>query len=132
MLRDVEIFLNRLDGHGLEIFVNSHAEILPACPGSAITHISAGAARSAVELLDKLRQMSNVVEEVVDAGITTETKLRNYLVGARGFEPPTPCAQGRCATRLRYAPTLRMVLSIITDCFPGHGTSTAFGSHTGL
>src|SRR6185295_4441598 len=26
------------------------------------------------------------------------------LVGARGFEPPTPCAQGRCATRLRYAP----------------------------
>ena len=28
------------------------------------------------------------------------------LVGARGFEPPTPCAQGRCATGLRYAPTL--------------------------
>ena len=27
------------------------------------------------------------------------------MVGARGFEPPTPCAQGRCATRLRYAPT---------------------------
>ena len=27
------------------------------------------------------------------------------LVGAGGFEPPTPCAQGRCATRLRYAPT---------------------------
>ena len=30
---------------------------------------------------------------------------RKRLVGARGFEPPTPCAQGRCATRLRYAPT---------------------------
>src|ERR1044071_4806493 len=28
------------------------------------------------------------------------------LVGATGFEPATPCAQGRCATRLRYAPTL--------------------------
>ncbi len=26
------------------------------------------------------------------------------MVGARGFEPPTPCAQDRCATRLRYAP----------------------------
>jgi hypothetical protein len=26
------------------------------------------------------------------------------LVGARGFEPPTPCAQGRCATGLRHAP----------------------------
>jgi hypothetical protein len=28
------------------------------------------------------------------------------LVGATGFEPATPCAQGRCATRLRYAPTI--------------------------
>ncbi len=28
-------------------------------------------------------------------------------IGARGFEPPTPCAQGRCATGLRYAPFLR-------------------------
>ena len=27
------------------------------------------------------------------------------LVGARGFEPRTSCAQGRRATRLRYAPT---------------------------
>ena len=26
------------------------------------------------------------------------------VVGARGFEPPTPCAQGRCATSLRHAP----------------------------
>ena len=33
--------------------------------------------------------------------------LLNYgdLVGARGFEPRTSCAQGRRATRLRYAPT---------------------------
>src|ERR1700692_3704829 len=29
------------------------------------------------------------------------------LVGAIGFEPTTPCAQGRCATRLRYAPTVK-------------------------
>jgi hypothetical protein len=32
-------------------------------------------------------------------------KKNELLVGARGFEPRTPCAQGRCATRLRYAPT---------------------------
>ena len=25
-------------------------------------------------------------------------------VGARGFEPPTPCSQSRCATGLRHAP----------------------------
>jgi hypothetical protein len=29
----------------------------------------------------------------------------NKLVGARGFEPPTPWSRTRCATRLRYAPT---------------------------
>jgi hypothetical protein len=28
------------------------------------------------------------------------------LVGAPGFEPGASCAQGRRATRLRYAPTL--------------------------
>ena len=27
------------------------------------------------------------------------------LFGAIGFEPTTPCSQGRCATRPRYAPT---------------------------
>ncbi|GEM_PF-5151892 len=26
------------------------------------------------------------------------------MVGARGFEPPTPCSQSRCATSLRHAP----------------------------
>ena len=35
----------------------------------------------------------------------TSLDLLNFLVGATGFEPATPCAQGRCATRLRYAPT---------------------------
>ena len=28
------------------------------------------------------------------------------MVGARGFEPPTPWSRTRCATRLRYAPNL--------------------------
>ena len=33
---------------------------------------------------------------------------KNYkpqqLVGVEGFEPPTPCSQSKCATRLRYTP----------------------------
>src|SRR5215471_11273007 len=33
-------------------------------------------------------------------------RFSSEVVGATGFEPATPCAQGRCATRLRYAPTL--------------------------
>ena len=28
------------------------------------------------------------------------------MVGAEGFEPPALCSQSRCATRLRYAPTV--------------------------
>ncbi len=36
------------------------------------------------------------------------------LVGAGRFERPTPCAQGRCATRLRYAPTF-VALLILSD-----------------
>src|ERR1700741_433229 len=41
------------------------------------------------------------------------------MVGAGRFERPTPCAQGRCATRLRYAPTFEA--SLILDYFPiGH------------
>ncbi len=27
------------------------------------------------------------------------------MVGARGFEPPTPSPPAKCATRLRHAPT---------------------------
>jgi hypothetical protein len=32
------------------------------------------------------------------------------MVGAEGFEPPALCSQSRCATRLRYAPT------VLFDC----------------
>jgi hypothetical protein len=37
-------------------------------------------------------------------------KQLKRLVGAGRFERPTPCAQGRCATRLRYAPTCEALL----------------------
>ena len=32
------------------------------------------------------------------------TVVPDEVVGARGFEPPTPWSRTRCATRLRYAP----------------------------
>jgi hypothetical protein len=35
----------------------------------------------------------------------SEMKNEELVVGASGFEPETSCAQGRRATRLRYAPT---------------------------
>ena len=42
---------------------------------------------------------------------------RSVMVGARGFEPPTPCSQSRCAARLRHAPNL-VCYSTITRTFP--------------
>ena len=30
------------------------------------------------------------------------------MVGAAGFEPATPWSQARCATKLRYAPLLKL------------------------
>jgi hypothetical protein len=37
------------------------------------------------------------------------------MVGAEGFEPPTLCSQSRCATRLRYAPTVFSLLYRVRD-----------------
>jgi hypothetical protein len=42
-------------------------------------------------------------------------KYLKHLVGASGFEPETSCAQGRRATRLRYAPT-RVSLEFTALC----------------
>ena len=35
---------------------------------------------------------------------TTTCKCLIYLVGARGFEPPAPCSQGRCANQAALRP----------------------------
>ena len=32
------------------------------------------------------------------------------MVGATGFEPAAPCSQSRCATRLRHAPILDVMI----------------------
>ncbi len=60
------------------------------------------------------RNCSNLAPSVAPQGLIgaspdPEISDRCYenlkMVGAAGFEPATPCAQGRCATRLRHAPT---------------------------
>ena len=43
--------------------------------------------------------------------------INGSLVGAGRFERPTPCAQGRCATRLRYAPISLVLLILIYRAF---------------
>jgi integrase len=49
--------------------------------------------------------MAGVVWPSRAARMREASNLLKGLVGARGFEPRTSCAQGRRATRLRYAPT---------------------------
>ncbi len=70
------------------------------------THASGSAQRDAVNLLEgqlfpnvpKLESRGNIAKK--------ESQLVSKLVvGAPGFEPGASCAQGRRATRLRYAPT---------------------------
>jgi hypothetical protein len=46
----------------------------------------------------------------MDRGSINSFQINERLVGAGRFERPTPCAQGRCATRLRYAPTITALL----------------------
>src|SRR5260370_41928144 len=37
------------------------------------------------------------------------------MVGVRGFEPPTPCSQSRCATGLRHTPTSHCAATLKTQ-----------------
>ena len=67
------------------------------------THASVSAQRDAVNLLeDQLFPSSTEVEIQDRKNLNCFSEL---VVGAPGFEPGTSCAQGRRATRLRYAPT---------------------------
>ena len=50
------------------------------------------------------------------------------VVGARGFEPPTYGTQNRRATRLRYAPTMRL----LTDHIGGGKSLTTLPCGLGL
>ena len=53
---------------------------------------------------------SQTASQSTDTTVESCGKTLILLVGAGRFERPTPCAQGRCATRLRYAPTCEATL----------------------
>ena len=36
----------------------------------------------------------------------------NFVVGAAGFEPATPCSQGRCSANLSHAPNNSVIISV--------------------
>src|SRR5436309_15395213 len=52
------------------------------------------------------RQIASAADDSANSrSLLVLWRFSSEVVGATGFEPATPCAQGRCATRLRYAPT---------------------------
>jgi hypothetical protein len=56
------------------------------------------------------RQIASSAEDSANSrSLCVLWRFSSEVVGATGFEPATPCAQGRCATRLRYAPTLKVL-----------------------
>jgi integrase len=67
------------------------------------THACASAQRDAVNLLED--QLFPSWSEVKILRRKKVSWFSALMVGASGFEPETSCAQGRRATRLRYAPT---------------------------
>ena len=73
------------------------------------SHVRQAAKRRAVDSLDNVTITSQLAKWERKANRKENQKTpvnkQTKLVGAIGFEPTTPCAQGRCATRLRYAPT---------------------------
>src|SRR5690348_9564492 len=74
------------------------AEILSA---GEVEPIRRRLSRQAKSLRLAYARSGQALSAVKDLGF----EKRQRMVGAIGFEPMTPCAQGRCATRLRYAPT---------------------------
>src|SRR6266853_4368748 len=51
--------------------------------------------------------------------MNSDTPLAGGVVGAAGFEPTTFCAQGRRATRLRYAPPHGLLGAGLSTRAPG-------------
>ena len=56
------------------------------------------------ELCGKVKRLEDIIAVLKTVDCTAHSPVQEKLVGAAGFEPTTTCAQGRCATRLRYAP----------------------------
>ena len=62
------------------------------------------------------RQIASTAEDSANSrALCTLWSFLSEVVGATGFEPATPCAQGRCATRLRYTPTDATIIARLPD-----------------
>ncbi len=87
--------------------MTSAPRCLPACP-SLLVAVS-GLSRQSPKRRDQKADVSTAGESAADAPPKEPGCFLGFpreVVGAPGFGPGTSCAQGRRATRLRYAPTV--------------------------
>ena len=68
--------------------------------------------RPIATIFQKFGYLSQIFCEQNIANRTTQTGRFEFVVGAKGFEPSTPCSQSKYSTRLSYAP-MRHKLYII-------------------
>ena len=64
------------------------------------------------ELLNHINLERAMGIEPTTSAWKAEVLPLNYtrMVGVAGFEPATPCSQGRCATKLRYTPNTKGII----------------------
>jgi hypothetical protein len=94
----------RMPGRGAStVCCQSQAVLSPTCSMQSVRGLISS---SVVSVSDTAWAVSwTQCGPVLNRDSAERGKAQKNLVGAIGFEPMTPCAQGRCATRLRYAPT---------------------------
>ena len=69
-------------------------------------------APTTVKILTYLRKLVNTFLRCFSIFFTQFPGEEKMLIGAEGFEPPTPWSQTTCATKLRYAPTTSPILPV--------------------
>ncbi len=53
--------------------------------------------------------VANLIGTLIETLNKPKVQKTKIVVGTAGFEPTTPCTQNKCATKLRHAPTLRVI-----------------------
>ena len=59
-----------------------------------------------VNIMRGKKKTNPFTPEFTDIKLKKSNDFNGEMVGARGFEPPTPDTPCQCATRLRYAPKI--------------------------
>ena len=86
------------------------AEVLGISPEMVRTRYGKYQTGKLVNIMRGKKKTNPFTPEFTDIQLKKSNDFKEEMVGARGFEPPTPDTPCQCATRLRYAPTRTCIL----------------------